>query len=95
ASPPADSQGAEQPPPASESPDPVANAILAEFYEQAKEQWRLPNVLTQIKEGARLKGVLGMEVQGLAPERKPMPFEKFLDALISHATAANRERNAA
>jgi hypothetical protein len=28
-------------------------------------------------------------------ERKPMPFEEFLDALIGRATAANRERNAA
>ncbi|PBC72350.1 MULTISPECIES: Rad52/Rad22 family DNA repair protein [unclassified Streptomyces] len=95
ASVPAEGRGAEQAPPASESPDPVAGAILAKFYEQAKENWQRPDVLTQIKEGARQKGVLGMEVPGLAPERKPMPFEHFLDALIARATAANRERNAA
>jgi len=92
---PAEGRSAEQAPPAGESPDPVADAVLAKFYEQAKEQWKLPNVLTQIKEGARQKGVLGMEVPGMAPERKPMPFEHFLDALIARATAANRERNAA
>ena len=85
----------EAPAPSGDSQDPVAGAILDKFYAQAKENWQHPGVLTQLKEGARLKGVLGMEVQGLAPERKPMPFEEVLDTLIGRAAAANRERNAA
>jgi len=91
----AESRGAVQETARAGSPDPVAEAVLGKFYEQAKENWKRPDVLTQIKEGARQKGVLGMEVPGLAPERKPMPFEQILDALITRASAANRERNVA
>ncbi|MFI0156260.1 hypothetical protein [Streptomyces lydicus] len=97
-----DSQPQDAPPAVSQpsasaepKPDPVEDALLNKLVTQAIQHRFDLDELTKVRGEATAKKVIGRDVPGPPPERKPMPFADLLDLLVQGAKSAQQERDAA